>query len=68
MITEWYAVSLGSTKSENERVQMTTESKKTEVGSYFITNYPPYSQWNKADLPAVKTALGNPPREETRRR
>jgi len=44
---------------------MTTESKKTEVGSYFITNYPPYSQWNKADLPAVKTALDNPPREET---
>ena len=25
--------------------RMTTEATKTEVGSYFIANYPPFSQW-----------------------
>jgi oxygen-independent coproporphyrinogen-3 oxidase len=44
---------------------MTTEKKKTEVGSYFISNYPPYSQWNKDELPAVREALEKPPIEET---
>ena len=44
---------------------MTTENKKTEVGSYFISNYPPYSQWNQEDLPAVRAALESPPTEET---
>ena len=34
---------------------MTNESK-TEVGSYFISNYPPFSQWNTEDLPAVEAA------------
>ncbi len=31
--------------------------KKTEVGSYFISNYPPYSQWNRESLPEVYDAL-----------
>ncbi len=44
---------------------MTTERKKTEVGSYFISNYPPYSQWNKDHLPAVRAALESPPIEAT---
>ncbi len=35
--------------------------KKTEVGSYFISNYPPYSRWNAAALPAVEAALTSPP-------
>ncbi|NND97073.1 MAG: coproporphyrinogen III oxidase family protein [Pirellulaceae bacterium] len=39
--------------------------KKTEVGSYFISNYPPYSQWTKEELPAVESALGKPPTEDT---
>ncbi len=26
---------------------MTSETTKTEVGSYFISNYPPYSTWKK---------------------
>ena len=30
---------------------MTTEATKTEVGSYFISNYPPYSQWKKEKTP-----------------
>ncbi|TWT82056.1 Oxygen-independent coproporphyrinogen-III oxidase 1 [Planctomycetes bacterium CA13] len=39
--------------------------KKTNVGSYFISNYPPYSQWNKDQLPAVHEALDSPPKQET---
>ncbi len=40
---------------------MTTETIKTEVGSYFISNYPPFSQWTAEELPAVKQALNSPP-------
>ena len=39
--------------------------KKTEVGSYFISNYPPYSQWNKEALPDVREALHGEPKERT---
>jgi len=38
---------------------------KTEVGSYFISNYPPYSQWNREALPAVRQALQSPPKVDT---
>lgn len=41
---------------------MTTEATKTEVGSYFISNYPPYSQWKPEYLPEVEKALATPPR------
>ena len=40
---------------------MTTEAVKTEVGSYFISNYPPFSQWSADDLPLVEEALRRPP-------
>ena len=39
--------------------------KKTEVGSYFISNYPPYSRWNIDALPAVENALHQPPKVST---
>ena len=29
---------------------MTTDATKTEVGSYFISNYPPYSLWMHENL------------------
>ena len=32
----------------------------TEVGSYFISNYPPFSQWNREELPAVESAFQQP--------
>lgn len=41
---------------------MTTEATKTEVGSYFIANYPPFSQWSSAALADVRQALDSPPR------
>ena len=40
---------------------MTIETVKTEVGSYFISNYPPFSQWTTAALPEIETALHSPP-------
>ena len=38
---------------------------KTEVGSYFISNYPPYSQWKKDSLDEVRAAMAGPPKETT---
>ncbi len=40
---------------------MSTDTKKTEVGSYFISNYPPYSQWNRESLGEIEQALHQPP-------
>jgi oxygen-independent coproporphyrinogen-3 oxidase len=39
---------------------MATETK-TEVGSYFIANYPPFSQWSEEHLGEVRAALRAPP-------
>ena len=44
---------------------MASDSTKTEVGSYFISNYPPYSQWNKDALHEIEAALAAPPAAET---
>ena len=38
-----------------------TPQTKTEVGSYFISNYPPFSVWNPESLPDVQRALNHPP-------
>jgi oxygen-independent coproporphyrinogen-3 oxidase len=40
---------------------MTTEATKTEVGSYFISNYPPFSQWTAEGLADVRAVMGQPP-------
>jgi len=40
---------------------VTTEATKTEVGSYFISNYPPFSQWTAEQLPEIEAALAAPP-------
>lgn len=40
---------------------MSETTKKTEVGSYFISNYPPFSQWSADHLPEVEQALASPP-------
>jgi oxygen-independent coproporphyrinogen III oxidase len=39
----------------------TGTTKKTEVGSYFIANYPPFSQWSVDGLAAVQAAMNAPP-------
>jgi len=40
---------------------MSTQAKKTEVGSYFVANYPPFSQWTVEGLEVVQAALHSPP-------
>jgi oxygen-independent coproporphyrinogen-3 oxidase len=36
---------------------MSTETTKTDVGSYFISNYPPFSQWKVDDLSEIDLAI-----------
>ena len=38
-----------------------SETTKTEVGSYFIANYPPFSLWSAEALAEVRGALESPP-------
>ena len=40
---------------------MSNNTTKTEVGSYFISNYPPFSQWNTDELDEARTAMAEPP-------
>ena len=42
---------------------MATESTKTDVGSYFISNYPPFSQWKPENVVDVESAMRGPPTE-----
>ncbi len=37
------------------------ESVKTEVGSYFISNYPPFSQWTRERVSEVEAVMATPP-------
>ena len=37
------------------------ETTKTEVGSYFISNYPPFSQWSREYVNEALAALNSPP-------
>ncbi|MDA1015737.1 MAG: coproporphyrinogen-III oxidase family protein [Planctomycetota bacterium] len=39
---------------------VTDTSKETEVGSYFISNYPPFSQWKSDFVPEVFDAFEQP--------
>lgn len=40
---------------------MSTSTAKTEVGSYFISNYPPFSAWAADQLNAVRDAMSASP-------
>lgn len=42
---------------------MATETNKTEVGSYFIANYPPFSQWRPEFVAEAEAAMQTPPRD-----
>ena len=42
---------------------MPAETIKTEVGNYFISNYPPFSQWTAEALPEVEAVLHAPPQK-----
>ncbi len=36
-------------------------AEATEVGSYFVSNYPPFSQWTKVSVPEIYAALDAEP-------
>ena len=41
---------------------MATETAtKTEIGSYFVSNYPPFSQWKRELVPEIHAALDSDP-------
>ncbi len=46
----------------NRKPAMVTEATTTtEIGSYFISNYPPYSQWSADQVPEWQAALDREP-------
>ena len=47
-------------------LQTVSEKKHTEVGSYFVANYPPFSVWSPKYAPDLLAALNNPPRPDTK--
>lgn len=45
-----------------EKPSMATDtSSTTSIGSYFISNYPPFSQWDRSFVPEVQSALAGEP-------
>ena len=40
---------------------MSSDSTKTEVGNYFISNYPPFSCWTKEGVATARDAMQQPP-------
>lgn len=49
-------------RTTNERMGMATDTTATtEVGSYFISNYPPFSLWNRETVPEVLQAFDGAP-------
>ncbi len=44
-------------------IDMLHDATETEVGSYFVANYPPFSVWAAEHLPRVESALNSPPVE-----
>jgi oxygen-independent coproporphyrinogen-3 oxidase len=45
-----------------ERTQKATPEEATTAGSYFVSNYPPYSFWDKEHVHEAYAALDRPPR------
>src|SRR5579871_3747451 len=44
---------------------MLTEIEETTAGSYFVSNYPPYSFWSPADVSAAHAVLDRAPVPDT---
>ena len=51
-------------------MQLTTlneeKQKTTELGSYFVSNYPPFSVWSAEHVPDALSALNSPPDPKSR--
>ena len=44
-------------------LEVLKKDAKTEVGSYFISNYPPFSTWSREQVPAAEGVLREPAAE-----
>src|SRR5688572_15306866 len=44
---------------------MTETQEKTGLGNYFVANYPPFSFWKPAHLPAAREAMNRAPKTGT---
>ncbi len=42
-----------------------TDQESTGLGNYFVANYPPFSTWSAANLPAAFTTLDSAPKADT---
>ncbi|HSR69394.1 MAG TPA: coproporphyrinogen-III oxidase family protein [Acidobacteriota bacterium] len=51
-----------SSSARPEPATANLEPEKTDVGSVFVSNYPPYSAWTEDDLEAARQALDAPAR------
>lgn len=49
----------------NTQAAPTTEPQKTTVGSYFVSNYPPFSVWSKDNAHEALAAIEQAPHPET---
>src|SRR5262245_43375273 len=49
-------------KARIHRGMTTTTQTRTEVGNYFVSNYPPFSQWKPEYVHDAIDALEQPPR------
>jgi oxygen-independent coproporphyrinogen-3 oxidase len=55
----------GSKKTFNMELETLPEKKQTEIGSYFVANYPPFSVWSPEQRPAIESALNSAPKPNT---
>ncbi len=51
--------------TEPEPATAGASTPETEVGSVFVSNYPPFSAWSADHLPALDRVLAAPPRADT---
>ncbi len=42
------------------QIDIVKDDARTEVGSYFVSNYPPFSAWSREEIPAALSTLQTP--------
>ena len=57
--------SLSSSPPRPDPATTGLETSETNVGSVFVSNYPPYSAWGTEGVSAVDRVLAEPPRPDT---
>lgn len=55
-------ITLGNSGADAFASETSADKTKTEVGNYFVSNYPPFSLWKPEYIASAKAALNAPPR------